>query len=50
MRRLEEELRLEALADQPALHVDEGGDDGVDRRRLATAFLSSVEGQVAGHA
>ena len=31
---LEEELRVEALPHQAALHVGEGGDDGVDRARL----------------
>jgi hypothetical protein len=28
---VEEELCLEALADEPALHVDEADEDGVDR-------------------
>ena len=40
MRAVEEELGLEPLADQPALHVGEGGEDGIDRRRPATSALS----------
>ena len=34
IRLLEKELAVQALAEQPALHVREGDDDGVDRARL----------------
>ena len=44
----DEEFRLEALADQPALHVDEAGEHGVDLAR-GDGFLQLVEGQVPGH-
>ena len=45
---LEKELGVKALAHQPALHVDLGGDDGVDlagRDRL----LQFIECQLARH-
>ena len=35
---VEEVLDLDALAEQPALHVGERGDDGVDRARLGLAL------------
>jgi hypothetical protein len=45
---VEEELRLEALADQPPLHVDKADEDGVDRPRCG-GFLQLVERQVSSH-
>ena len=38
---LDEELAVEPLSEQPALHVGEGDDDRVDRRRSATSAFSS---------
>ena len=49
VRGCDEILGLEALADQPALHVDERGDDGVDLAR-GDGLLQLVEGQIPGHA
>ncbi len=45
---LDEELRQEPLADQPALHVDRGSENGVDlavRNRL----LQLIECEISGH-
>ena len=44
---VEEVLRLDALAEQPALHVGEGGDDRVDRAVL-DLLAQVVERQHAG--
>ena len=46
---VDEELGLEALADQPPLHVGEGRDAPYRSRRLATSSLSCVKRQIAGH-
>ena len=47
MRAFEEELGLEALADQPPLHVGEGNEDGVDAA-LGDIGLELGE-RVSGH-
>ena len=44
----EEVLRLEALADQPPLHVDEAGEHRVDLA-ARDGLLELVECQVTGH-
>ena len=46
---VEEVLDLDALAEQPALHVREGGDDGVDRALLGL-IAEIVEGEHAASA
>ena len=44
---LDEELAVQALAEQPALHVGERHDDGVDRARLHVG-LQLVEAKHGG--
>ena len=46
---LDEEVPGHALADQPALHVGEAGQDGVDRPG-GDVLLQRVEIEIAGHA
>ena len=46
---VDEVLGLEALADQPALHVDHGDQHGIDAAGLDRGF-QLVEPEIAGHA
>jgi hypothetical protein len=46
---LDEEAPAHALADQPALHVGEAGEDGVDRSR-GDLLVQCVEVEIPGHA
>jgi hypothetical protein len=45
---VEEVVPGDPLADQPALHVDEAGEDGIDRPRRHVG-LERLEIQIAGH-
>jgi len=45
---VEEELDLEALADQAALHVDHAGQDGVDAAGFGQ-LAQSGKGERGGH-
>ena len=49
VRAVDEKFRLEALADEAALHVDHGDDHGVDRAGR-DGFLQVIERQITRHA
>jgi hypothetical protein len=48
MRAIDKIFALKALADQPALHIDHGYDDGVDASGPDGLF-QFIEGKIASH-